>query len=353
MKHWVTTRFLVLALALLAPCARGALSTNAVEQIDLPTTLRLAGAQNLDIKIARERLAEAKANSAGTLAQLFPWLSPSFTYRQHDDKLQDVQGNIIDVNKYSYAPGASLGGQVDIGDAYYKHLAAKQLVKAAEQGLEQQRQESVLAAVGAYFDLAVAQTTVAIASESLKINADYEAQLQQALEAGLAFKGDLLRVSVQKQRSQSALRQAMEQQRIAAARLSQSLHLDPAVDLAAQNSEMVPLMLIATNTALSSVVEESLIHRAELKQSAALIAAARSASEGARYGPLIPSVGGQAFFGGLGGGRSGVGDTFGPQEDYLIGASWRLGPGGLFDFTRTVVEFNKAQYAVRKATGSL
>jgi len=165
-KHRVTFRFLVLALALLAPCARGAESTNAIEQIDLPTTLRLAGAQNLDIKIARERLAEAKANSAGTLAQFFPWLSPSFTYRQHDDKLQDVQGNIIDVNKYSYAPGATLGAQVDIGDAYYKHLAAKQLVKAAEHGLEQQRQETVLAAAEAYFELTVAQAAAAIAGET-------------------------------------------------------------------------------------------------------------------------------------------------------------------------------------------
>src|SRR5262245_40675198 len=34
-------------------------NTNSVHEIDLPTTLRLAGAQNLDVQIARERLAEA------------------------------------------------------------------------------------------------------------------------------------------------------------------------------------------------------------------------------------------------------------------------------------------------------
>src|SRR4051812_36209971 len=33
-----------------------------VHVIDLPTALRLAGAQNLDIQIARERVAEARAN---------------------------------------------------------------------------------------------------------------------------------------------------------------------------------------------------------------------------------------------------------------------------------------------------
>src|SRR6185295_15434393 len=51
-------------------------------------------------------------------------------------------------------------------------------------------------------------------------------------------------------------------------------------------------------------------------------------------GPLIPTLGAQGFWGGLGGGRDGVADTFGGQQDYLVGASWRIGPGGLFDFGR-------------------
>src|ERR1051325_8472588 len=36
--------------------------TNGVSWIDLPTALRLAGAHNLDVRIAREKLAEARAN---------------------------------------------------------------------------------------------------------------------------------------------------------------------------------------------------------------------------------------------------------------------------------------------------
>jgi len=63
--------------------------------------------------------------------------------------------------------------------------------------------------------------------------------------------------------------------------------------------------------------------------------ASREANNGAVYGPLIPTLGAQGFFGGLGGGRSGIGDTFGGQQDYAFGVSWRIGPGGLFDFTRT------------------
>jgi len=262
-----------------------------------------------------------------------------------------VQGNIIDVNKYSYAPGATLAAQVDVGDALYKSLASKQLANAASHALEAQRQETVLAAAQGYFDLALAQSAAAVAGESVGISTDYQQQIQRAVEAGIAFKGDALRVTVQKERDQLALRQADEQQRVASARLAQVLHLDPTVVLAASDADLAPLTLIETNAALDSLVQQTLAPRPELKQSKSLVAAAREAHSGAAYGPLIPSIGAQAFFGGLGGGRSGVPDTFGSQEDYVVGVSWRVGPGGLFDFTRidaTDSRLKAAQFTLEK-----
>jgi outer membrane protein TolC len=328
-------RIPLLAFLACAQCLWGvaAEQTN-VHLIDLPTALRLAGANNLDVQIARERLQEAKANHANVLAQFFPWITPSITYRQHNDKLQDVAGNIIDVDKHSYAPGAAIGAQLEIGDTLYRSLVSKQLAIAAGHSLEAQRQDSVLAAALNYFDLVFAQGAVAVANESLRISSDYEAQLQNAVKAGLAFKGDQLRVRVQLERAQLELRRATEQQSLASARLAQVLRLDPTVQLSADETVMAPLTLVETNATLGSLVQQALVSRPELKQSQSLVRAARDSRKGAAYGPLIPSLGAQAFFGGLGGGRDGVADTFGPQEDYILGLSWRIGPGGLFDFTR-------------------
>jgi outer membrane protein TolC len=309
--------------------------SNAPYPIDLPTALKLAGARNLDIQIAREQLVDTRARYSSALARFFPWIAPGIAVRAHDGKLQDVQGNIIDVDKYSYAPGVNLVAEVNVGNALYDSLAAKQLVRAADHAVDIQRQESVLAASQAYFDLALARGSIGVARESVRINDDYEAQLRHAVDAGIAFKGDALRVAVQRQRSELNLRQATEQQRVAAARLAQLLHLDPAVELLAEETDLAPLTLIETNAALDVVVQRSLAFRPELKQSQALLGAARDAKNGATYGPLLPSVGAQAFFGGLGGGRRGVSDSFGAQEDYLFGLNWRLGPGGLFDFTRS------------------
>jgi len=326
----------LILIVLLILIRTGAAQTNtAAQPIDLPTALRLAGAQNLDVQIARERLAEAKAHHQSAVAQFFPWLAPGITYRQHNDKIQDVQGNILDVDKYSYAPGAALAVRLDIGDALYKTLAAKQIANAAGHAQEAQRQESVFAAALGYFDLAQAQNAVGVANEAVRISSDYEAQLSRAVEAGIAFKGDLLRARVQLERNHLAARQTREQQRVMAARLAQVLRLDTTVELIAQDSELVSLALIASNTALAVLVQQSLTTRAELKQSQSLTAAARETKQGVTYGPLIPSLGGLAFWGGLGGGRDDVSDTFGGQQDYVVGASWRIGPGGLFDFSRS------------------
>lgn len=305
-----------------------------VHPIDLPTALRLAGAQNLDVQIARERFAEAKANHTSALSQFFPWLSPGITYRQHDGRIQDVAGNILEVHKHSYAPGATVGAQVDIGDALYRSLAAKQLANAASHALEAQRQDSVLAAAQGYFDLALAQAAVGVAQDAVRISGSYQTQVVSAVEAGVAFRGDALRAGVQSERNQLALQQATEQRRLAAARLAQVLRLDPAIELAPRDGDVAPLTLIEPGAALDSVVRQTLAARPELKQNESFIAAAREARNGARYGPLIPSLGAQAFWGGLGGGRRGISDSFGGQEDYVVGLSWRIGPGGLFDFGR-------------------
>lgn len=320
--------------------------------IDLPTALQLAGAQNLDVQIARERLVEAKANHDGALLQFFPWVSAGVAYRRHDGRVQSTEGDILDASKQAYAPGGALVSQLDLGDAIYKKLAARQLEHAADHALEAQRQDSVTFAARGYFDLAFAQAAVGVAREAVRISTNYQAQVQAAVDAGIAFKGDLLRVSVQAERNQLALRQATEQQRVAAARLAQTLHLDPTVELVARDTDLAPLTLVETNTALNSLVQQALVARPELKQSKAMVEVARENKNGTVYGPLIPSISASAFGGGLGGGRDGDTGNFGDQQDYFAGIGWRLGPGGIFDLPRqraAKARLNSARLFVDKA----
>ncbi len=323
----------------------GAQTTNGSSYpIDLPATLRLAGAQNLDIQIARERLKEAEAERTSALERFFPWVAPGVSYHRRDGVAQGVPSGIIsDAHFQSYYPGATLSAQVDLGDAIYKSLAAKQLVKASDQALETQRQDTILNAAQGYFDLAKAKALVEVITDALKTSQDYQQQLHEAVASGIAFKGDELRVQTQTKNYQIALRQGVEQQRVEAVNLARILHLDSRVELVPQDAGLTRLTLIEPGTAMDTLVERALRSRPELKESQALILAARESKKGAVYGPLIPSIGAQVFGGGLRGGPDGGPSNFGAEGDYLVGLSWRIGPGGLFDSGR--VRANKARLA--------
>jgi outer membrane protein TolC len=317
--------------------APAAVQTNndSVYPIDLPTALRLAGARNLDVQIARERLNEAQAGRQSAVEQFFPWIAPGITYHRRDGVAQAVPSGVIsDAHYQSYSPGVSLTAQIVLGDAIYNSLAAKQLVKVSDQALETQRQEAILQAAQGYFELVKGQELVDVVNEAIRVSQEYERQLHEAVSAGIAFRGDELRVRTQTEQYRLSLERAMEQQRMAGVSLAQVLHLDPRVILAPQDNALAPLVLFPTNVAMASLVEEALRTRPELKQSQAAIAAARDTKNGAAYGPLIPSIGAQIFGGGLGGGPDSGPSNFGAEGDYLVGLSWRIGPGGLFDVGR-------------------
>ncbi len=314
--------------------------------IDLPTALQLAGARNLDIQIARTRLSEAEANRQSAVEQFFPWINAGVGYHRRDGVAQAVPaGTISDAHFQSYSPGAALSAQVALGDALYKSLAAKQLVRASDQGLEAQRQDAILSAAQGFFELARASAQVDVVGQALKTSQDYQQQLHAAVASGIAFKGDELRVQSQTEHYQVVMRQAVEQRRVAAAELARILHLDPRVELVPREAEFLPLTLFETNVSTDKLIEQALRARPELKESQAILTAARTDQKGTVYGPLIPSVGAQVFGGGLGGGPDGGPGNLGPVGDYTVGLSWRIGPGGLFDGGRIKASRARAQAA--------
>jgi outer membrane protein TolC len=333
MKRWYIVFVIVALFAYFSLKAFGAQSNRRSEllTIDLSSALRLAGARNLDVQLAREKFAEVDAAEESAIERFFPWVTPGVAYRRHDNLIQNTEGVIEEVHKQSYAPGATIAAQTDIGDAIFKSLEAHQLTKAARHGLGAQQQETILTAARGYFDLAAAHEAVGVAREALRASSDYAAEIDHAVNAGIAFKGDALRVKVQQHRDEIALRRAEENVRLASAKLVQILHLDPIVELMPREESVVPLSIVSAKGSLGDLVWQALATRPETQQSAALLSAAQHAKNGSIYGPLIPSVGGQAFFGGLGGGMNSETGHFGESEDYVALLTWRIGPGGLFD----------------------
>ena len=109
------------------------------ETVDLATALRLGGANNLDVELARNTVRQAEAKHAKTRSRLFPWFTVGAGYRRLDGNTQDTPGNITDVSKQSYQGGLGVVADVRIGEAIYQSLAAKQRATAASHALESAR----------------------------------------------------------------------------------------------------------------------------------------------------------------------------------------------------------------------
>jgi outer membrane protein TolC len=304
--------------------------------IDLPTALRLAGANSLEVEIARERLNEARAASDSARARFFPWISPSVVVRRHDQNIQAVNGPIIDADKQSLAAAVTINAQIDVGETYYQNLVARQLVRSNEAVFAGRQREATYRAAGAYFELARARAGVIAAEEAARITGRHAEQIGATAEAGITFLGDATRVRAARERARLTLERVRSEQRIAAARLAEVLRLDPTVELTPVDSDLAPLSLAGANQELGELVSRALAARPELDEAAARLAAARVSRRAATVAPLIPTIGAQATMGGLGGGPAGSTLTrdYGYSGDYSFGLSWRVGPGGVFDHNR-------------------
>lgn len=330
-----TLRILPFALAAVIAAQANAQAAPQDYPIDLPTALRLANAQNLDVQIARESVRQAEAQRSSAVEQFLPWISPGIGYHRRDGVAQASPSGIIGNAAYaSSSPGGSIVAQVSVGDAYYNSLAARQLVTASEEGLETQRQGAVLLAAQGYFELLKTKALAGVLRSAIGVSQNYQTQLHNAVAAGVAFRGDELRVQSQTEHYQLLLRDAVAQQRVAAVDLVRVLHLVPTTELVARDSDLVPVTVVDTTSSADSLIAKAMRARPELRRAMAVVEASEASHRGAVYGPLIPAVGVQGFAGVLGGGPDTGRTRVAGMTDYTLSVGWRLGPGGLFDAGR-------------------
>ena len=302
--------------------------------INLETALRLAGSQSLTLEIARERVREARSVVEQERQAVFPWLAPGVGYRRHDGNLQDVVGDVFDVSKQSAAAALTVRAQLDLGDSLYRVLAARQTVRAVEADEAVRRRDTLTAAAAGYLELSRAEASRTVAEDAVQVTEELLRQVRQAVGAGVAFAGEIPRAEGQRERNLALRLVADENTRLASVRLAQILRLPAATELRPELAEFLPVVWVPTNRSLDSLVTAAWQSRPERRRSEAQLAAVQARREGVTKGPWIPILGAEAAFGGLIGGRNGDFRNGDDYQEYGLGLSWRLGPGGLGDRAR-------------------
>lgn len=298
--------------------------------VDLPTVLRLAGTNSLEVAWVRERVHEAHARLSLAQERFLPYATPSVFYKRHEGETQGTEGNFVDVEKQQFFGGAGGTLSLAVGDAIFSTLAARQRLDGAHADLEARERSITLEAALAYYDLLRETLKVRVAEQSMDVAEQLAGEFDAAVQAGRGFKGDVLRARIRQSDSRLARERALDGARQASIRLASVLRLPLDVELVPAETEPARLDLVPADGGEGEWLARAFAARPELRSAEAEIAASGHEEDAATYGPLVPELSASAMGGTLGPVFSESDETL----DYSVALGWRIGPGGLFDAGR-------------------
>ena len=309
--------------------------------VDLPTALRLAGAQNWNIELAAERVREARAAGDAAEAMWMPSLIGGVGYNYHDGQLQATPGTVTDVRRSSvFVGGGALTGNapltggsggplrlsvdLSLADAIFGPLVARQQLDFAVARESATFNDTLQDAALAYLGLVEAQGQLANRRADLL---DAEALLRQTeafVKAGKGSNADTTRIAADVERRRQRSAAAVRDVAVASALLARQLRLDPSTTLFALEEQAVPVDLLDESETLAGLVDTAVASRPELAAGRASVDATGSARTAEDWRPWLPHLLLGVSAGGFAGGPDGDFGRMDSRSDFDVLAVWQL-----------------------------
>lgn len=245
--------------------------------IDLGSALKLAGTENPELLLARQRVVEATALRQLAAAQILPNLNVGANYDGHRGAIQQDVGNILKVDRDSLYVGLganAVGGgtvtipglnyNLNVGEAWFGFLAARQRVATVAAAADAVRNDVLLRVCLAYLDLLRAEGRRAIATTNRAEGAELARLTAAYATAGQGRKADADRAAVELHRRDADLTQAEADALTSSARLCRLLNLDPSTRLRPIDGWVVPAPLVPDPVPLPELIAIALMQRPEL-----------------------------------------------------------------------------------------
>ncbi|APW59737.1 TolC family protein [Paludisphaera borealis] len=320
--------------------------------IDLPGALRLAGARDLDIAIAREQVFEALAALQQARVLWLPSIYIGPNWIRHDGQAQTVEGKVETISKSSLflggtaAAGSSVSGPVPAGgpaqvsgltsilrfsDAIFEPLSASQVVEARKATIQTATNDALLGVAESYMDLQQAAGRLAIAREAAA-NAESLASLTASYaRSGAGLEADSRRSLAERDRQRKNVELAVGELETASAELVRRTRLDPRLVVAPIEPPEMVLRIVPDGCSVDDLVITGLRSRPELVEAQALVQATIIRLKQAKLRPFIPSLAFRYSGGGFGGGANGFFGDFSSRSDADVNLYWELQNLGFAD----------------------
>lgn len=291
--------------------------------ISLETVLRLAEEQNLQIGLARARVAEASA--ASDLAQR--WLPDIYIgtgYYRHEGGIQLQEGPLIRSSTGALLSGLDVSSRFDIKEIAYRRISAQRKELQQKGELSKITNETALDAASTYLDLLSARTAEAIARDMLKDLEDLAGQAEKRAEAEPAARVEIARVRAEIAARQQNIRKLKTQAEAAGAKLVYLLGLDACSILIPVDAEIIPIDLVDPTPAVCDLVNRALANGPGIEELQGLVNLVEDAIKRSQ-GParFLPSVEMRMVEGAFGAGKGSVLD-YANRWDLGLALRWNL-----------------------------
>ncbi len=324
-----------------------------VYPIDLSNALGIGGADSLQIRLARTRLFEAQARHLAAKSLWLPSLRLGIGYNKHDGRLQETEGNVLEINRNSLFYGGELGlgsaplaggasgpprlfVNLSLADAIFQPRAACQEVAAHSAAARASQNDSLMEIAVAYHALVEANGQLASARHAESLANAMVDQVEKFKREGFSSLTESSRAQVNLAHWQRVVIDAERVTVVRSAKLARLLRLPPQVQLAPAEEFVLPIDYVdgISDGAMDvdAMVAMALGSRPEVAQYAAMREAAGWRVQEERMRPWIPSVQVGTSAGGFGGGPSSSFTNESGRSDVDLLAVWEwknLGVGNV------------------------
>ncbi len=323
-----------------------------VEPIDLANALKLAGARDLDIAVARQRILQAAADLKQARSLWLPSIFYGPTWYREDGQIQTVAGPVQSISRSGLFLGGTaalantmqgpppgtgipsltgLSSTLRISDAIFEPMAARRVFAANRATLQTSTNDAMLRIAEAYFDLQAATGRLAIAREAAANSETLSEITGSYSRSGQGLESDHRRALTEFKRRRRDIQLASGQLLVNSANVVRLLVLDPQVVFAPVEPAECIIRLIPDEVPLDELVVQGLRHRPELANAQELVEAALVRWKQAKLRPFVPSVGFTYAGGGFGGGPNAFFGNFGARGDVTASLFWEIRNLGFTD----------------------
>lgn len=258
--------------------------------VNLPTILKLAGANNLTIKQYELQYQLSQAQVDKAREWFLPTIELGPTMHYLNGAAMQTNGSVLsDVTQKELWLGGGFAGSIDFNKGIFDVKAKKQESAAVKFESQAQRNGVILDAISDYYDLMVAQFGY-IELRNLSIQADtLTEQIKLQADAGLRYQSEYLLAQTNADHIRFQLADAEVQMQKKSDALLNILNIDTSAMLVSADTGIVPVQIVQ-GTADTGLMSRYVQNRPEYKSMQAELNSIQTERKTTTVGLLLPKI---------------------------------------------------------------